>query len=132
MRLLSALLVLVPMFWHLQETRAYPMEEQTASSSSSRSFYNVASSESKKKTVSQVSNIIGDANGDGQVNVADVTVVVNKVLGINVPIFIPANSDVNFDGDINVSDVMLIVTMILTGDSELGPGDVEDPDVGGN
>ena len=58
--------------------------------------------------------------------------VVDKVLGAQAIGFIAANSDMNSDGDINVADVALIITMILEGDSEMGPGDAEDPDVNGN
>jgi hypothetical protein len=53
----------------------------------------------------------GDLNGDGKVNVSDVTVLINMILGI-----VPMNqsvADVNGDGKVNVSDVTAIINMIL-------------------
>ena len=53
----------------------------------------------------------GDVNGDGKVNVSDVTALVNMILGV-----IPkdeAVADVNGDGKINVSDVTALVNIIL-------------------
>ena len=53
----------------------------------------------------------GDVNGDGKVNVSDVTALVNMILGV-----IPkdeARADVNGDGKINVSDVTALINIIL-------------------
>ena len=52
----------------------------------------------------------GDVNGDGQVSVADVTTLVNIILGKAETA--PA-ADVNLDGSISVSDVTSIVNIIL-------------------
>ena len=55
--------------------------------------------------------IPGDANGDGKVNVSDVTALINMILGV-----IPkdeARADINGDGIINVSDVTALVNIIL-------------------
>ena len=52
----------------------------------------------------------GDVNGDGEVNVSDVTMLVSMILG-NTP---QANTaDVNGDGEVNVSDVTALVSIIL-------------------
>ncbi|MBO4813355.1 MAG: leucine-rich repeat protein [Muribaculaceae bacterium] len=54
----------------------------------------------------------GDVNGDGKVNVSDVTALVNMILGV-----IPkdeARADVNGDGKINVSDVTALINIILS------------------
>ena len=56
--------------------------------------------------------INGDVNGDGNVNVSDVTALVNMILGV-----IPkdeARADVNGDGNVNVSDVTALVNIILS------------------
>lgn len=53
----------------------------------------------------------GDVNGDGKVNVSDVTALINMILG-----GIPKDmerADVNGDGIINVSDVTALVNIIL-------------------
>ena len=53
----------------------------------------------------------GDVNGDGKVNVSDVTALINMILGV-----IPKDmerADVNGDGKINVSDVTALVNIIL-------------------
>lgn len=52
----------------------------------------------------------GDVNGDGMVNVSDVTALVSIILG-NTPM--DAAADVNGDGVVNVSDVTALVSIIL-------------------
>lgn len=59
--------------------------------------------------------LLGDANGDGQVNVADIMVVVNYIMGNKPSIIKMKRSDVNFDQNINVTDAMGIVKIILNG-----------------
>ena len=53
----------------------------------------------------------GDVNGDGRVNVSDVTALVNMILGVT-----PMNkerADVNGDDKVNVSDVTALINIIL-------------------
>ena len=53
----------------------------------------------------------GDVNGDGSVNVSDVTTLVNMILGV-----IPQNQtagDINGDGSVNVTDVTALVNLLL-------------------
>ena len=55
--------------------------------------------------------IKGDVNGDGKVNVSDVTTLINMILGV-----IEKNeqrADINGDGKINVSDVTALINLIL-------------------
>jgi hypothetical protein len=61
-------------------------------------------------TVTNPVHIHGDANGDGQVNMADVTKVERIILGLD-----PATpgADANEDGQINMSDVTRIERIIL-------------------
>ena len=53
-----------------------------------------------------------DLNDDGMINILDVVLLVNIVLGIED--FNPAG-DLNSDGNINVLDVVILVNMILGG-----------------
>ncbi len=57
------------------------------------------------------SNIEGDVNADGDVNIADVNVVVDAILsGTNNPA-----CDVNGDGDITIADMNVLIDYILNG-----------------
>jgi len=58
------------------------------------------------------SSLPGDLNDDGTVNILDVVLLVNIVLGIED--FNPAG-DMNTDGLINVLDVVILVNIILGG-----------------
>ena len=55
----------------------------------------------------------GDANRDGSVNVTDVMLTVNYVLGYESPGFFFENADVNQDNGVNVTDIMKIVSIVL-------------------
>lgn len=55
--------------------------------------------------------LLGDANGDGRVNVADVMLTVNYSLGKNPNNFIFRNANVNGDEMVNVTDVMMILKL---------------------
>jgi len=54
----------------------------------------------------------GDANGDGNINILDVTVILNDILEIS-----PAsgNGDCNEDGAVNILDVTCVLNIILEG-----------------
>ncbi len=56
----------------------------------------------------------GDVNGDEDVNVLDVVVMVNVILLLeDTTEYISWAADLNFDGSINVMDVVLLVNQIL-------------------
>ena len=57
--------------------------------------------------------LIGDANGDGYVTVADVMLTVDYVFSSNVEGFHFENADINSDGKIGVTDVMGIVDIVV-------------------
>lgn len=62
---------------------------------------------------------IGDVNGDGNVNISDVTTLINYLLngdptGVNLQA-----ADVNLDGSINISDVTSLINMLLNGSSSM-------------
>jgi formylglycine-generating enzyme required for sulfatase activity len=57
------------------------------------------------------SNIEGDVNADGDVNIADINVVTDAILSE----LHDAKCDVNGDGDINIADLNYLFDLILTG-----------------
>ena len=61
---------------------------------------------------------LGDANGDGSVNVTDVMLIVNHILGNTLPVFHEECANMNGDSRIDVADVMLLVNMILSGEAQ--------------
>ena len=54
----------------------------------------------------------GDANGDGEVDVNDITAIVNYIQDNALPTFNPIAADANEDGDIDVNDITSIVNII--------------------
>ena len=59
------------------------------------------------------SSIKGDVNMDGEVNVNDVTTLINYILGKNPTPFDSVAADVNEDTAINVNDVTALINLIL-------------------
>ena len=55
----------------------------------------------------------GDVDGDGEVTISDINVVIGIILGGNVDYDIRRRADVNGDGEINVSDINMIIDIIL-------------------
>ena len=55
--------------------------------------------------------LLGDINGDGVVNVSDVTALINRILGT--ADYSDTVCDINADGTVNVSDVTALINMIL-------------------
>ena len=53
----------------------------------------------------------GDVNGDGKVNVSDVSALINMILGLSA--MDQSAGDVNGDGRVNVSDVSALINIIL-------------------
>lgn len=53
----------------------------------------------------------GDVNCDSRVNVSDVTMLVNMIIGLH-PVSLP-RADINGDGRVNVSDVTALINIIL-------------------
>lgn len=60
-----------------------------------------------------ISQLVGDVNGDGLVNITDVVCLVNYVLTNDATGVILENTDINDDGDVNITDVVSLVTLIL-------------------
>ena len=59
----------------------------------------------------------GDANGDGEINVADIVEIVKDILHKTTTRFVKFAADVNEDGDVNVTDIVLVANMIMGGDT---------------
>ena len=59
--------------------------------------------------------IMGDVNGDGELTISDVTMLISCVLRNNTSSIIEAAADVNGDGFITIADVTKLITMVLTG-----------------
>ena len=57
--------------------------------------------------------VVGDVNGDGSVNISDVTVLIDYLLGSDMATVDMDAADVNSDGLINISDVTILIDMLL-------------------
>lgn len=63
------------------------------------------------RSVRIISPTSGDVNGDGNMNVSDVTMLINVILGLSE---MPDDfADVNGDGNVNVTDVTTLINAIL-------------------
>lgn len=57
--------------------------------------------------------MMGDANGDSSVDVADVVAILNYILDKSSASFVREAADLNDDGAIDVADLMKLVSMIM-------------------
>lgn len=57
--------------------------------------------------------VMGDANGDGDVNVSDIVEIVNCIMGKPSAKFVKAAADMNGDGEVNVTDIVMVVNSIM-------------------
>ena len=64
-----------------------------------------------KLTVSQYKK--GDANNDGDVDIADAVCIVNHVVGLPTPSFVENAADANGDGDVDIADAVRIVNLVV-------------------
>ncbi|MBR0526140.1 MAG: dockerin type I repeat-containing protein [Prevotella sp.] len=60
-----------------------------------------------------ISTLLGDANNDRRVNIADITAVINKISGRQPTRFIQQNVDFNNDGKITEIDITPLINIIL-------------------
>ena len=58
--------------------------------------------------------LIGDVNGDGEVNIGDVTAIIDYLLGTAGDNFNVEAADVNRDDEVNIGDVTAIIDMLLS------------------
>jgi len=61
----------------------------------------------------QGSGLLGDVNNDGEVNVTDVSLVIDYILSGKSDVANILQGDMNGDGEINISDITLIIECIL-------------------
>lgn len=66
------------------------------------------------ETQQSIERKLGDVNGDGLVNIADVVAIVNYILGNTPDVFYEDAADMNEDGDINITDAVRLVGNILS------------------
>lgn len=57
--------------------------------------------------------LLGDVNGDGLVDISDITMLANYLLGKPTPDIILSNANVNGDNEINIADISGITSIIL-------------------
>lgn len=76
-----------------------------------------ASFEPQKSTSDLIvsDRVLGDANGDGDVNVADLAAIVNCILDKAPDGYDKSWADINGDGDVNVADIAAEVNVLLYG-----------------
>jgi len=65
--------------------------------------------------------LLGDVNGDGDVDIADAVCIVNYVVGKPNTTFIEAAADANGDGDIDIADAVHIVNLVVGKITALAP-----------
>jgi subtilisin family serine protease len=64
--------------------------------------------------VLHIGNIHGDANGDGEVNIADINAVIDVLLSSHATAEQRQNADINGDGEVNIADINAIIDVILS------------------
>ena len=64
-----------------------------------------------KLTISQYKK--GDANNDGDVDIADAVCIVNHVVGLPTPSFVKQAADANGDSDVDIADAVRIVNLVV-------------------
>ena len=76
-------------------------------------YNNDTQTKSTKTSVYEVlGGLKGDVNGDGKVNVTDVTTLVNMILGVTT--MDESRADIDGNGKVNVSDVTALINIILS------------------
>ena len=55
----------------------------------------------------------GDVNNDGEINISDINILIDIILGGNADELTLKRADVNDDDEINISDVNSIIDIIL-------------------
>ena len=93
-------------------TTFQPSENATVNAGNA--YFTLAPTLSPRPTNIPISTgLLGDANGDGIVNISDAVLVVNYILGDRESNIVFENADINLDNEINVTDAVGIVNIIL-------------------
>ena len=64
-------------------------------------------------TETMTAGLLGDVNGDKEVNISDVILFINYVLNDGAEGFIYENADFNLDGEVNITDAIDMITFVL-------------------
>ena len=99
----------------------YPEDAYIEQSSYGYSIYCGNHQSPDKIIISRSGGLIGDVNGDGEINIADVNALIDLILGGGGS---NNSADVNEDGEINIADVNAIIDIILGGGA-VTPGIIE-------
>ena len=59
--------------------------------------------------------MVGDVNGDGEVNIADINALIDAILGGNIKPNDIGLYDTNVDGEVNIADINALIDLILNG-----------------
>ena len=65
------------------------------------------------RPVENRSTVLGDLNHDGYVNITDVVLLVNYILGTDEGVVIESEADINGDTSVNITDVVALTNIIL-------------------
>ena len=65
------------------------------------------------RQIVMTSILLGDVNGDGEVSVADINVIIDIILGGTADAEMTQRADVNRDGEITVADINDVIEMML-------------------
>ena len=103
--------------WNIEKTASNGSVETTTVDGATCTFTMPLAKDYKSLSIKAIMGdkpqITGDVNHDGKVDVADVTTLVDHILGNTPQGFNPNNCDVNNDTKIDVSDVTSLVDIIL-------------------
>ena len=98
----------------------YPVDAYLEQSSYGYSIYCGNHQCPDKIIISRSGGLKGDVNGDGEVNIADVNVVIDMILSGKGDM----RGDVNDDHEINIADINTVIDIILGGGAS-APADIE-------
>jgi hypothetical protein len=83
----------------------------------SKDIYLEITSTTNKYTVADITDQYalpaGDVNGDGEVNITDLSVIIDIILGGNPGPDTWARADVNSDGEVNITDLSVLIDLLL-------------------
>lgn len=65
--------------------------------------------------------LVGDANSDGTVDIADAVCIVNRLVGKETPSYVAAAADANSDGVVDIADAVRIVNLVVGKIDALSP-----------
>ncbi len=78
----------------------------------SKAAYQAAANWKEFKKIIEIGDaVLGDTNGDGDINVGDIMSIINMIVGTTQ---ITSAADVNNDGDVNVGDIMAVINIIIS------------------